>query len=235
MNILDIIIVAIIAISAIYGLYRGFVHSLLSLGASIVSIFASLLFLPGVVKSIFQNPKIVNWLVYFTDSDYLIGNIDMSKMSVLSVDKNYIGQLLDKLKLASPLNSMLESNIKGLAFKSSGALNLGDYVSQTILTVAVNIVSFIAIYFICFIIISVFLNILRIVFSFPLLKQLDGLLGMLMGVMRGIIFVFILFAVVPIIQSTVPLDFLRDAISNSHLAPIFQNSSFIINIMNNHI
>ncbi|NMD38408.1 MAG: CvpA family protein [Christensenellaceae bacterium] len=232
MNVLDLIIIGIIAMSTIYGIYRGFIQSLISLGGSIVSVAISFLIYPSLVNYIATNPEIIHSLLYFTDADSLIGDLGLASTSINLVNRDMVSKLMDKLQLAKPIDTLLAQNIEYKVFSTTNALNLSDYVSQTIISVSINIISFLICYFAIFIIFSLVLNFIKGIFRFPLLKQLDGLAGGLMGFLRGIIFVFLFFTLIPLLQTIIPLEFFTNFINSSQLAPIFQNSSFIISIMN---
>ncbi len=234
MNVLDYIIIGIIAMSTLYGVYRGFIQSLISLGGSIASVALSFLIYPSLVNYISTNPQIIHSLLYFTDADSLIGDLGLASTSINLVNSQTVSNLLDKLQLAKPIDTLLAQNIEYKVFSTTNALNLSDYVSQTIINISINVLSFLICYFIIFIIFTLVLNFIKGIFRFPLLKQLDWLAGGLMGFIRGIIIVFLFFTLIPLLQTVIPLEFFTNFINASQLAPIFQNSSFIISIMNKH-
>ena len=48
------------------------------------------------------------------------------------------------------------------------------------------------------------INLIRAVFRFPVLKQLDGLAGGVFGLLRGLLICLALFTLVPLVQTMVP-------------------------------
>ena len=50
---------------------------------------------------------------------------------------------------------------------------MADYVSQTILSASINIICFLVCFVALYLVIAIVVNLLRAVFRFPLLKQLD--------------------------------------------------------------
>ena len=86
-------------------------------------------------------------------------------------------------------------------FASSGALTVAEYVSQTILQAAINILCFLVCFAALYIVLSIVLNLLRAVFRFPALKQLDGLAGGLFGLLRGLLLCLAMFTLVPLVQT----------------------------------
>ena len=234
MNILDFIIIGLIAMSTLYGIYRGFIQSLISLGGSMLSVVLSFFIYPALVNYISTNPQIIHSLLYFTDASSLIGDLDLASTSINLVNSNTVLKLLDKLQLAKPIDTLLAKNIELKVFSTTSALNVSDYVSQTIINVSVNIISFLLCYFAIYIVFTLVLNFVKGIFNFPLLKHMDWLAGAIMGFLRGVILVFLFFTLIPLLQTVIPLDFFTDFVNTSTLAPIFQNSSFIISIMNKH-
>ena len=69
------------------------------------------------------------------------------------------------------------------------------------------------------------------VFEFPVLRHLDALVGGIFGGIRGILLVFILFALVPLVMAVVPVEAVGTVISESKLAPMF-DSKIIFMILN---
>ena len=62
MNIVDIVILAIIGLSILVGLYRGFISSVASLGGSLLSLALSFWLSPKMAAAIQNNPEILKTL-----------------------------------------------------------------------------------------------------------------------------------------------------------------------------
>ena len=82
---------------------------------------------------------------------------------------------------------------------------------------------------------SIVFNLIRAVFRFPVLKQLDSLAGGVFGLLRGLLLCLIVFTLIPLVQTMVPLDIITELLDGSLLAPIFMNGSLITAIMNERI
>ena len=63
-----------------------------------------------------------------------------------------------------------------------------------------------------------------------MLRHLDALIGGVFGLARGVLLLFIFFALVPIIQAVVPVQQLTDVFTASRLAPLF-DSQIILSIL----
>ena len=119
-----------------------------------------------------------------------------------------------------------------MAFAPEGVTTVADYVSQTILNASINILCFVVCFVVLFIVISLLIGAIRAIFRFPVLKQLDWLAGGVFGFLRGVLICYAAFAIVPLILTVVPVDFVSAALNESTLAPIFNNGNLILAIMN---
>ena len=131
-----------------------------------------------------------------------------------------------------PLDTLLRVNLENNVYASSGLSTVSDYVSQTILQASINIICFLVSFLVLYIVLAIVLNLLKAVFRFPVLKQLNGLAGGAFGFLRGLLVCLVLFTLVPLVQTVIPLDMVNDLIAQSTLAPIFSNGNLILAIMN---
>ena len=86
-----------------------------------------------------------------------------------------------------------------------------------------------------FIAFSLASNLIRAVFRFPVLKQADALAGGVFGLLRGVLLCLIVFTLIPLVQTMVPLDIINQLLEESQLAPIFMNGNLITAIMNKQL
>ena len=82
----------------------------------------------------------------------------------------------------------------------------------------------------CYIVAPFVIHLICYVFELPVLRHLDALMGGVFGLARGVLLLFILFALVPIIQAVVPVQQLTDILNASRLAPLF-DSKLILSIL----
>ena len=142
------------------------------------------------------------------------------------------------MNLPAPLDTLLRVNLENNVYASSGLSTVSDYVSQTILQASINIICFLVSFLVLYIVLAIVLNLLKAVFRFPVLKQLNGLAhldwlaGGAFGFLRGLLVCLVLFTLVPLVQTVIPLDMVNDLIAQSTLAPIFSNGNLILAIMN---
>lgn len=233
MNIVDIIIIAILALSVLVGLYRGFVASVASLGSCALSIGLSFWLSPKLVDLIKGNPDFLRTLMSYTDASSRLGDLNLSLTNVSGLTQEKIAEILTRVNLPEPLSTLLKNNLSNQIY--GAAANVGDYVSQTIVGAVLSVIAFILCFIVIFILSHFLLNFLKAVFKFPVLKQLNSLVGGAFGLLRGVLLCFIAFTLLPLLQTVLPLDVVTEAVSASSLAPLFNSGNLILAVMRGHL
>lgn len=235
MNIVDIVILGILGISVLTGLYRGFVASIASLGGCVLSLGLSFWLNPKLVAWVQGNPELIRTLMSYTDAGTRIGDQTLAQANVASLGTGGIAEILSKVNLPGPLNTLLQSNLQNQVFQSAGLSRVGDYVTQTIVGAVLNVICFLACFLVCFLVLHLVLGFLKVLFRFPVLKQLNALAGGALGLLRGALLCFLAFALLPLIQTAVPIDNIHELVAASALAPLFNSDQLILAIMNGHL
>ena len=99
-----------------------------------------------------------------------------------------------------------------------------------IVSVSLSILSFLICFLIAYVVITFVIHLIQYVFELPVLRHLDALIGGAFGLMRGVLLLFIFFALVPIVLAVAPVEMISDLIEASKLAPMF-DSQLILSIL----
>ena len=231
MNVIDIVIIAIIAASVIYGLYRGFVQTLLSVACCLISIVVAFAYGPKVADMVSNNQGVSSTLATYTDAVTRVGDYSLASTPVSQLSDGVIQQVLDSVNLPESIASILRGNLKNQNFEGTGLNMVNDYVSNTVVAVAVSILSFIAVYAACYLALSIIVSLIKHVFELPLLKQMDWLAGGVFGLARGALLLYVVFLVIPILSTIIPMEDFNDMLAQSTLAPIFQSDGFFAQVI----
>lgn len=234
MNVIDLIVIGIIVLCVLYGFYRGFIQSVLNLGSCLASFALSFALFPRIADAISGNTDLVRLISSYTDSESLLGDLDLSSQAVANLGSVNVAAIAERADLPASISTILQHNLEQKVFSPMGPLatSVGDYVNQTILSVSINVLSFLVCFVVCFVVLKIIVNMLRAVFRFPLLKQLDWLAGGVFGFGVGVLLCFVAFTLLPLLESVIPIPEFRALVSASTLAPLFENSTLIISIMN---
>ena len=235
MNIVDIVILGILGLSVLIGLYRGFISSVASVGGSVLSLLGSFWLSPKLVEAIRGNPEWIQTLMSYTDASSRLGDLNLSLTNVGTLNPSGIAEILERVNLPAPLSTLLKTNLEKQVFAPSGLTQVGDYVSQTIVGAILNVICYIICFLALMLVFHFVLNFLKVVFRFPVLKQLNSLVGGVFGLLRGVLLVFVAFALLPLVQTMVPIEGIGELVEQSALAPLFNSGNLILAIMNGHL
>ena len=230
MNIVDIVIIAILGLSVLVGLYRGFISSVASMGSCLLSLGLSFWLSPKLAALIRTNPDILKTLASYTDAATKLGDQALASTGVADLTPGTISQIMSKVSLPAPLDSLLQSNLQNKVFGLNA--DVGTYVSQTIVGAILNVLCFVACFVVLLVVLHLVINFLKVVFKFPVLKQLNSLAGGLLGLLRGALLCFVAFALLPLVQTILPLQQVNELVEASALAPLFNSGNLILAIMN---
>ena len=230
MNIVDIVILAILGLSVLVGLYRGFISSVASMGGCLLSLGLSFWLSPKLATAIQNNPDILRTLASYTDAATKLGDQALASESVTALTENGIAEVLNRVALPAPLSTLLQNNLQNKVF--GAAADVGTYVTQTIVGAILNVICFIVCFLALMLVIHFVINFLKVVFKFPVLKQLNSIAGGAFGLLRGALLCFVAFALLPLIQTLLPVQDINQRVEQSALAPLFNSGNLILAIMN---
>ena len=216
MNVVDIVILGILGLSVLVGLYRGFISSVASMGGCLLSLGLSFWLSPKLATAIQNNPDILKTLVSYTDAATKLGDQALAGSSVTTLTENGIAEIVNKVALPAPLSTLLQNNLQNQIYGT--AADVGTYVSQTIVGAILNVLCFIVCFLALLLVIHFVINFLKVVFKFPVLKQLNSLAGGAFGLIRGALLCFVAFALLPLIQTLLPVENINQMVNKTKAA-----------------
>ena len=93
-NIIDIAIIVILGASLVYGLYRGFVHTLLSVACCLISVVLAFAFGPKLAGLVSNSEGMSSTLATYTDALARVGDYNLASLSVDQLPVDRIDQIL---------------------------------------------------------------------------------------------------------------------------------------------
>ncbi len=232
MNIVDLCIVAVIGASILFGMYRGFVSSILSAGGCLLSLGLSVWLYPMIAGPIQANGQLNATLLNYTDALTRMGDQSLAGTVVSQAQgglPDLIQRVLARVNLPSPIAEVLARSLSGQVYGADATVQ--DYVSQTIVTTFVNIFSFLITFLVIFLALSLVLGAVRAIFRLPVLKQMDTMAGAVLGLIRGVALVFVLFTLVPVVETVIPMEAVRIQIDQSSIAGFFNSGALVSAIL----
>ncbi|NLX83648.1 MAG: CvpA family protein [Clostridiales bacterium] len=231
MNVVDGILLFVLAISVIYGLYHGFIQSVASLAGLGVSILAGLIFGPQLASLLAKSQPVRDVLVNYSDAVVRVGDYELASSPVTTVSGSLLDTVLGSVSFPDSVKSLLKDNIITQAFSKNGLSTVNEYVSNTLIQTVLSVVSFLICCLIAYVIWIFLVSVVRHVFEFPILKQLDWLAGGLFGLARGAVICYLLVLLIPLIQVMVPDERFLAFLQSSQVADIFRNDGFFVRVI----
>lgn len=231
MNIIDLLLLAAIFISIALAVYRGFLASFLGLLACLASLLFAFLVSPQLARLLGNSQSIANLLATYTDAGSLIGDYSLSIIPVAALNDSILETVMKNVTLPPLIQDILYQNLMTNAFSGS-AYTVNEYVSATIVTVLLQVGSFMLCYFACFLALHVLINLVDHVFYFPVLRHFDWAMAAVMGLLRGIAVVWVLLLLVPVVRIVIPFDLLETYLAQSKLLPLIGSDAFFLRVVN---
>ena len=226
MNIIDILILVVLGVSVVFGMYRGFISGVLSVAALIGAAALAFMLSGDLAAWLKGNETLVETLMYYTDAGSRVSNLDLSLLSVSQISESTLAQILKSANLPAAFESAFLSGITS----ANGSMTIAQLLSQTIVNVSISIISFLICFFVCYLAATFVIHLVQYVFELPVLRHLDALIGGMFGFVRGVLLLFILFALVPIVLAVAPVPMIEEMIAASRMAPMF-DSQLILSIL----
>ena len=221
MNLLDIVILAILAFYLISGMYRGSITSFLGTAGFIAAWFGAIRFYPDVARLALSNRTLMAVLNQYLEPESFFRTHQIATTTVAEVIyggeaaiQNAIGALSPKLAVIS---RAFEANVRSQVFQNLGISTLSDYLDQTIWQAIFNVAAFLLCFIALYVLVMLVVNLLDHVISFPLIRGFDWLVGGLLGLVRGVVICILLLNLLPAVAQIVSPEFAENITSTSVL------------------
>ena len=229
MNFIDIAVLLILAITILGGYYRGFVTTVLNIGATVLAWAIGMLCIPLISGAIQGNEKLFNTMLYYTEgSEYVaMTDVELTRVSIGDISAETLRTVLENADMPNPMNRCVQRNIATEAFAKSGITTLGDYFNQTIICVFINILVLLAVFFAVRVLLAFLVSGVEYGYGgFPVLQHSDGLIGAGLGLVHGVLLINVLFLLVPIALTVLPK--LYEFLDGSFFGEFFYKANIFI-------
>ena len=232
MNIVDWLILLVMAIMILGGWYRGFLSTLISLGATILAWGIAMLLVSPVSAAVKSDDTVYQMLLYYTEgSEYVAKtDVELTRAPIDSVSAETLETVLSNADLPLPMESCVSRNIAVEAFAEEGYTTLGDYFNLTIVTVVLHIAAIILVFFIARLALGFCIGILEHGRGgFPTLVTGDSPIGAGVGFLHGVTVISLVFLLAPIALTVLPrlYTFLEDSL----FGEFFYNANLFIRLI----
>ena len=231
MNLLDIVILAILAFYLISGMYRGSITSFLGTAGFIAAWFGAIKFYPQVAHMALSNQTLMAVLNQYLEPESFFATHAQAVTTVAEVIsggetaiQNAIASVSGNL---SVISKAFEANVRSQMFQNLGISTLADYLDQTIWQAVFNVGAFILCFVALYVLACLVVNLLDHVISFPLVRGFDWLLGGIFGIARGLVMVVLVLCLLPAVVEIVSPQFAESLRTGSVLYSYVSQMDFL--------
>lgn len=231
MNILDILIVAVMAFSLFAGMYKGFVVSGLSTLGFVGSWIGATRIYERIANLALSNDTLMAVLNQYLEPETFFASHTQAAMSVSEVVSGgeaaiqaAVSSVGEKISIIA---NAFESNIRSQAFANLNISSLADYLDQTIWMAVFNVLAFILSFIVIYIVVMLVVNLLDHVVRFPVLRMFDWLLGGVCGLVRGLVIAVLVLCIVPSVVSLISPELTQSLLGESTLYGFVSQLDFL--------
>ena len=228
MNLLDIAIIGILGLFVLAGLYKGFMHTSLDILCFMLCAVFAYVMMPIVSFRVVQNETIFNAMLYYTEGSENIYDVEYSKKNITEISNAELEDIYAHSEVAFPMDERIRENVASAAFEESNISTLGDYFNETMVLTTINIAVFLVLFFALRIVLAFGVGWWNYASPFPVLKKFEIPAAIGTGLIHGILAVFLIFMLCPIVLTVLPFGFVSELVENSKLARFFYYSNFLL-------
>lgn len=229
-NIIDLIVLLIIAIATLLGYKRGFVKTSFRMLSFIIAIAISMLLYKPVASYIKESTNVSEWLVQTIlgkDNKEEFESVPENDDLTLVEDTSDVTKKEESTNIENALES-LPQNIKEYIGVNETINQAKEQVAEKIVDAIINVMSLVLIYVIVKLALSIVCFILDKIMQIPLLKQINEAFGLMLGLLLGIIQVYTVLAVITFLSSFIQMPELIAYIKASLITSVLFEYNLLI-------
>lgn len=137
-------------------------------------------------------------------------------------------KLIEELQLPEVIRNMLESNNNKTGYEKLAVQSFEEYIPSYMATLILNIISFVATFLLVISFLWITVMTLDVIANLPIIHGINQVLGLVLGLVQGLVFVWIAFLIITVLSS---IDLGRDLMLMIHnskiLSFIYDNNIFL--------
>lgn len=225
MNWLLIAVIILLAVYAIRGRQEGFIKTVFSIFSILIALVLTYQVQPYVSKALQHNEKIVSYVEEKVDR-----SIELKKKGKGITEQR---TAIEELSLPGALKKSLIENNNTEVYKALVVDKFEDYISSYLALIIINALSFVLVFLIIYIALFVLSRMLDIISHLPIINGLNKTAGLLVGLLRGLIVIWILCIILTIFSSTKTSQMLFGYINDSYILSIIYDNNILMHIITN--
>lgn len=216
--IVDLVIVLTLLISGTMGLKKGLTSVIFKLVIFLASLIIAFLIYKPVANFIMEKTGIDEWL-----TEKIAATLDGTSISE--------GELLDveQSNISKSVVELINKFVKEALNETK--VNAVNYVSAKLAYYGITILTLIFLLGILRFVLACIKGIAEFIAKLPILNIINGAGGLVYGLLRGLIALYLLMAILSIISPMIESNFIIKSINDSKLGSIMYNNNILLNLI----
>ena len=231
MNIVDILLIAILAFGLLAGMYKGFLTSLLSTLGFVGAWFAARMVYLPIANLALSNTTLMAVLSQYLEPESFFASKAQAAMTVSEVVSGGEAAIQEAVSTVGSKISVIakafEGNIRNQSFANLNITTLSDYLDQTIWEAVFGVVAFLIAFILIYAVVMLLVNLLDHVIRFPVFRMFDWLLGGILGLVRASVIAVLIITIVPSVISLISPELTQNLLSQSTLYSYISQLDFL--------
>lgn len=222
LNILDIIIIVVLAAFALRGYKRGFVLTFFDFFSFLASILLTNILYPLVSSFLSSNKGFFEFVKQIAQKAFPLDDFIQGAGKAAELEFINALSLPDFLK-----NPLLENNNPDI-YKMLGVSSLTDYIHGFMANLFIGIIAMIFVFIAISFGLKLVAHSLNIVAKLPIINTFNKGGGVAAGLLQGVVFLWFIVAVSTLFTTNPDFTWLHDLVGNSVIARYFYSNNFIL-------
>lgn len=214
--IIDLIIIGILALSIFLGYKKGLTKCIIKILSFIIAlVVAVILFKP-----------VSNFVIEKTEFD---DNIKQSVVNFVADDVEESGMVKEDSNLPKAMVEYINETVEAAVEEAKD--NVVEVAAEGIATITINVAVAILLFIVARIALIFVSALSKIITDLPIIKQFDKAGGIIYGLLRALVLIFILFALISLISPMIEQTGIIMTINKSFVGSILYNNNILLNIV----
>lgn len=231
MNIVDILIIVVLAFGLFAGMHKGFVASMLRTLGFIASWFGARMVYERIANIALSNTTLMAVLNQYLEPETFFASNAQASTTVAEIVSGGESAIQAAVSTVASKISVIarafEANIRNQAFAKLNITTLSDYLDQTIWQAIFNVVAFLLAFIVIYALVSLVVNLLDSVVRFPVFRMFDWLLGGIFGLVRSVVVAVLLLCLLPSVVSLISPELTQSLLDGSMLYSLVSQLDFL--------
>lgn len=209
--VIDIVVIAILVLNIIIGYKKGLINVVFNILAFFIAI-------------------IITFILYKPVSNFIINNTEIDdkiKQTIIENSKKEDNSDNEKTESSNIIQKYVENSIKNA--EEDAKEKTIELVANTISIRGVEILTGILLFIVTRLILIVLGFITKFVANLPLIKQFNEIGGVLYGLLKGLLIIYIILTIMFFVVSINQKGIISETIENSYITKILYDNNIIVN------